>query len=168
MKTILKEPNLYDLLYEDVVEDIQVYLNLTKEYNKIVEYGAGTGRITIPLAKSGKTVYAIDNEELMLSKLKNNLENTNVDVAKNVNIINANMIDYKHFEMAECVIMPLTVFNYILTNEEQNRCLKNISESLKYGGKLVLELLTKNTFREINESEEYKYIKSICLEKRLL
>ena len=150
MKTILKEPNLYDLLYEDVVEDIQVYLNLTKEYNKIIEYGAGTGRVTIPLVKDGKFVYAIDNEQLMLNKLDENLKNNNIDVSKSVNIINANMIDYKHFEMAECIIMPLTVFNYILTDEEQNRCLKNISDSLKSGWKLVLELLTKNTFNEIN------------------
>ena len=52
MKTILKKPELYNLLYQDVKEDISLYKTLLKNYDTILEYGAG--RITIPLALKGK------------------------------------------------------------------------------------------------------------------
>ena len=54
MQTILKKPELYNLLYQDVKEDISLYKTLLKSYDTIVEYGAGTGRITIPLAMEVK------------------------------------------------------------------------------------------------------------------
>lgn len=164
METIVKEPNLYDLLYKDVTEDIKLYSNLTKNYSEIIEYGAGTGRITIPLALDGKTVYAIDNEQKMLDKLKENMDNSVINYKNNIKIINSDMKKYKHYKPAECIIMPLTVFNYLLTDEEQKECINNISASLKSGGKLVMELLTMKTFQEINTSEEYQFIKKIEIE----
>ena len=38
LQTILKKPELYDLLYQDVKEDISLYKTLLKDYNEIVEY----------------------------------------------------------------------------------------------------------------------------------
>jgi len=66
---IVKEPELYDLLYEDVNADIPLYIELKEKYKKIVEFGAGTGRITIPLAANNKIIFAIDNEGRMLKRL---------------------------------------------------------------------------------------------------
>ena len=36
MKQIVDKPDLYDLLYEDVTEDIYMYLNLLKEQKDIL------------------------------------------------------------------------------------------------------------------------------------
>ena len=69
MKTIVNKPNLYDLLYNDVVEDIHMYIKLLQSTKRILEFGAGTGRVTIPLAKEGHQVEAVDLSKEMLSQL---------------------------------------------------------------------------------------------------
>ena len=66
MEIIVKKPNLYDSLYQDVTEDIPMYLKLLDGYKNILEFGAGTGRITIPLAEAGHNVDAVDIEANML------------------------------------------------------------------------------------------------------
>lgn len=164
---IVKEPELYDLLYEDVNADIPLYLKLTEKYNKIVEFGAGTGRITIPLAINNKIIYAIDNEERMLKRLIDNAVKTNNSkVIDNIITINQDMINYKPVEKVECVIMPLTVFNYLIEDSEQEACLQNIyNDVLKSGGKLIFELLTQKTFKELdNKNDDYCFIKNIKID----
>ena len=160
LQTILKKPELYDLLYQDVKEDISLYKTLLKDYNEIVEYGAGTGRITIPLATEGKRIIAIDNEENMLKKLKKKIQKLNLE--KKIQVVNADMITYNQNKESNCVIMPLTVFNYIIDEEKQNECLSNIHKYLSKEGILIIELLTKETFKEIENDKygaEFKYIK---------
>ena len=129
MQTILKKPELYNLLYQDVKEDISLYKILLKSYDTIVEYGAGTGRITIPLAMEGKKIKAIDNEINMLENLHEQILKLNLE--KQVQIINANMITYTQKELVDSVIMPLTVFNYIMDEKEQDECLFNVHKYLK-------------------------------------
>lgn len=161
---IVKEPQLYDLLYKDLYEDIPIYLKLTEKYNEIVEFGAGTGRVTIPLALRGKTIFAIDNEEKMLRRLKDNLITTNNrELIKNIILIHHDMISYKPLEKVKCVIMPLTVFNYLIDDNTQNACLQNIYNNvLISGGKLIFELLTKKTFMELDSQDNnYCFIKNI-------
>ena len=162
MQTILKKPELYNLLYQDVKEDISLYKTLLKNYDTIVEYGAGTGRITIPLAMEGKKIKAIDNEINMLENLHEQILKLNLE--KQVQIINANMITYTQKELVDSVIMPLTVFNYIMDEKEQDECLFNVHKYLKDDGVLILELLTKKTFLELESdksNDKYKYIKKI-------
>lgn len=77
-------------------------------------------------------------------------------------IVNADMITYNQNKESNCVIMPLTVFNYIIDEEKQNECLSNIHKYLSKEGILIIELLTKETFKEIENDKygaEFKYIK---------
>lgn len=162
MKTILEKPKLYNLLYQDVKEDINLYRTLLKDYNEIVEYGAGTGRITIPLAMEGKKIIAIDNEINMLMELQTKIKELNLE--KQVKIVNADMITYTQDKKVNCVIMPLTVFNYIIDEEKQDECLANIHKYLNKNGILIIELLTKKTFQELERNksdDEFKYIKRL-------
>lgn len=163
METILNKPALYNLLYKDVKEDIELYNILTKGYDEIVEYGAGTGRVTIPLAMQGKKIIAIDNEKKMLNDLKNKIKKLHLE--KNIRIVNANMITYTQDEKERCVIMPLTVFNYIIQDEDQQICLSNISKYLENGGILIIELLTKKTFMELHNNKygtkNFEFIKKL-------
>lgn len=161
METILKKPSLYNLLYKDVTEDINLYKVLLKNYKEIVEYGAGTGRITIPIAQEGKKVIAIDNESNMLDDLKFKVKEMGLE--KNIIPIKADMITYVCDKKEKCVIMPLTVFNYILDDKEQEECLKNIGKYLERDGTLIIELLTKKTFLDLTENSEsnLEYIKKI-------
>jgi SAM-dependent methyltransferase len=147
METIITRPDLYDLLYGDVTEDIELYLKLTEKYEKILEYGAGTGRITIPLINAGHRLVALDLEDVMLEKLKNKIIN-NPKLINNIEIVHADMATYCSNEKFDCIIIPLTSFNYLTTLNQQKNCIENISNNLKENGIVILELLSPNTFLE--------------------
>lgn len=162
MQTILKKPELYNLLYQDVTADINLYKVLLKDYAEVVEYGAGTGRITIPLAMEGKKIIAIDNEVNMLMDMKKKINE--IGLEEKVKIINSDMITYTQEKKEDCVIMPLTVFNYIIDDKKQDECLHNVYKYLNKGGIVIIELLTKKTFEELENDKynnEFKYVKRL-------
>jgi len=83
----------YTLLYLERL-DIEFYLQLAEVTDgAILELGCGTGRILIPLAKTGYNVTGMDNSESMLAvcrgriaeeteKLSRKFRNSSVDLAE--------------------------------------------------------------------------------------
>ncbi|MEO6866765.1 MAG: class I SAM-dependent methyltransferase [Gaiellales bacterium] len=69
---------LYDVWCAEVVEDLPFYLSLAsalaremgRETLDIVELGAGSGRVTVPLAAAGHRVTAIDASPAQLDRLR--------------------------------------------------------------------------------------------------
>ena len=160
MKQITDRPNLYDLLYCEVTEDIRMYIELLKNAKSILELGAGTGRITIPLAKEGHYIEAVDLSKDMLTKLKK-IISTDKNIQSNIHPVLNNMCGYQSEKQFDAIIIPLTSFNYLMTDKEQYQCLLTIKNNLKEEGFAVIELLSKNTFLDTNQSEDFTYIKRI-------
>jgi SAM-dependent methyltransferase len=77
---------LYDAWCAEVVEDVSFYVGLAdalasdlgRERIDIVELGAGSGRITIPLAHAGHRVTAIDVSPAQLARLRERVEHASV------------------------------------------------------------------------------------------
>lgn len=164
METIVKRPDLYDLLYKGFDEDVPMYIEMTKEMPYVIEYGAGTGRITIPLAEAGKDVIAVDNENKMLGKLKEKLDKLSSEVRERITFVQDDMVTYIHKD-APCIMIPFSTFNYLLSKEEQERCISSISTSLKPGGQLIMELITMETFPEVLKTNETIFIKKIEMDE---
>ena len=163
MKKIVDKPDLYDLLYNDVTEDIQMYIDLLKEQKNILEFGAGTGRITIPLAKKEHYIDAVDLSNNMLNKLKNKIENDDY-LKEHIKPILGNMCSYNSDKKYDVILIPLTSFNYLLTDNEQEQCLLSVKNNLLDGGFAIIELLSKNTFFDTNQSEDFVFIKRISID----
>ena len=164
MESIVKKPNLYDLLYQDVMEDISMYIKLLKGCQNILEFGAGTGRITIPLAENGYNVDAVDIEPDMLEVLSDKIVK-DANLNKKIKVILGNMCGYESGKQYDAVIIPLTSFNYLLTEEEQLDCLKSVKNNLKDNGYAIIELLSKNTYKDVSSDDKYCYVKNINLGK---
>lgn len=160
MKTIVENPNLYDLLYADLSEDVEMYRKILKDSKSILEFGAGTGRVTIPLALDNHFVEAVDLSKDMLKILKQNIA-TSENLSKNVNLVLANMCNYNSKKKFDAIIVSLTSFNYLLTQKEQIECLTSIKNNLKDNGFAIVELLSENTFLDTNENDDYKFIKRL-------
>ena len=133
MKIITDKPDLYDLLYNDVTEDIAMYIELLKNYKTILEFGCGTGRITLPLATNNHYIEAVELSAQMLNKLKSKINNDK-KLVNHINPILANMCNYKSTQKFDSIIIPLTSFNYLLTEGEQRECINSIEYNLKDNG----------------------------------
>ncbi len=165
MNTIVKEPNLYDLLYADVTEDINLYLCIAKKYDDILEFGAGTGRVTIPLAEDGHNIVAVDIEQAMLDKLQEKI-NSNDYLKSKIRIVKGDMCNYSDKKKYNCIFIPLTSFNYLLTREEQLSCLKTLQTNLSEDGIAIIELLSEKTFSDTNSQEKLTFIKKIHVDDK--
>ena len=160
MKAIVDKPDLYDLLYQDVKEDIKMYIKLLKDKRNILEFGAGTGRVTIPLSLDNHFIEAVDLSKDMLNKLKTKIE-TDKYLKSHIKPVLGNMCNYKTEIKFDAVIIPLTSFNYLLNEEDQQKCLNNVRDSLLEDGCAIVELLSKKTFLDTNKSDELSFIKRI-------
>ncbi len=68
-----EDPELYDFEYRDHRHDVAWYRGLARDRGprqRIVELGAGTGRISLPLCHDGHSVVAVDRMPTMLDHLR--------------------------------------------------------------------------------------------------
>lgn len=66
-------PGVYDLLFDDRSDDVRFYVGLCRGHGRVLEYGAGTGRVTVPVARAGCSVVAVEREPAMLDGLRERL-----------------------------------------------------------------------------------------------
>ena len=143
----------YDVVYEACFGDTFAWLtNATlntirttvTEGARIIDFGAGTGRLAIPLAREGFRVHAVEASAPMLAQL----------VAKSSRCTTPDAITTEHrdiqshagrgdFDVALCVF---TVLIYITTASELRAALKAISDTLRPGGLLLIDLPDPSVF----------------------
>nr|AGS51546.1 methyltransferase [uncultured bacterium contig00004] len=116
------------------------HISLAEEYGKdgILDIACGTGALTIPLAKAGYDITALDLSALMIEEMKKKLQKENL----HVDVFTANMSDFNINRRFSLAIIARTGFMYLLTAKEQKQALLNIREHLTDGG-----VLTLNTFQ---------------------
>jgi len=128
---------LYDFFQHGVENDIKFYLDYFKNFEgKILEIGAGTGRITIPLLKQGLDVMALDIAPKMLEILKEKAKKENIE-AKTI------IADMKNFRLKnkfEAIIITFRTFQHMYSINDQLKALKNIKKHLMPNGILIFDV----------------------------
>lgn len=101
---------------------------------KILDFGAGTGRISIPLAKDGYEVTAIDCSSQMLQELKRKANHLNLNIITHQSLTDVISQDF------DISIAIFTVLAYIKTESELKAVFENIFNLLKPEGLFMLDL----------------------------
>ena len=80
---------LYDYEYRRRRADVTFYRELAtaRRADRILELGAGSGRVTIPLARDGHHVTALDQSRAMLAKLRGRIEALPRAAAERVRVV---------------------------------------------------------------------------------
>jgi SAM-dependent methyltransferase len=134
------DPYLYDLEYEVRREDIAFYLEKCRYYEKkkpglnILELGCGTGRVTIPLAKEGFNIVALDSDKKMLALAREKIENENKKkhpTKLKVDLVEA---DFRNFDLGkkfDIAIMPFNSLQHLHGVEDIKSFFDNLRKHLK-------------------------------------
>jgi len=110
----------------------------------VLDLGAGTGRITIPLAKQGYELFPVEISTEMSSVLTMNLiENQLKSYAQNNSIAGFKYEGLKA-DMAVCVF---TVLIYITSKEEMVKSIQNVAAHLKPGGLFFFDIASQQVFQ---------------------
>ncbi|MEJ3653694.1 class I SAM-dependent methyltransferase [Actinomycetes bacterium KLBMP 9759] len=134
----------YDDFHEGVVDSAATVAGLhalAGERSSVLEYGAGTGRIAIPLAQLGHAVTAVEISEEMLEVLARKVGSANVEAVRG---------DMTTVELGRDFDMAFVAFNSIFalsTQQDQVRLFRNAAKHLRPGGAFALETVVVETPR---------------------
>lgn len=140
--TVTDNPDLYDQYHDNYIEDLPFYLNACKGREDILECGAGTGRLSIPLAQAGHEITALDNSKSMLKTLKQKIKGESSLVADNIKVVLGDMVNFEFERKFSCIIVPFMTFNYLPTTEAQIGAFNSFAKHLRPGGLLIIDAMS--------------------------
>ena len=137
----------YDAAYsvkEDLV-DRDFYLNLANEYGgSVLEFGCGTGRITLPLARQGVDVTGMDASHSMLEVLRAKLAKEPAGVRRRTRVVEGDFRTHYLGDQFSLVIIPFRPMQHMYTTEDQLAALQNAGRHLADGGILAFDVFNPN------------------------
>jgi SAM-dependent methyltransferase len=132
---------IYDRWCAEVVEDVAFYVaRCAGARGPVIEIGAGTGRITVPVALAGHEVVAIDRSAPMLEHLA--VAARAAGVAGRVRTVVADIRALPHLPGTDRVIAPFRVLLHLATDEERQAFLGAVAAVLVPGGMLAFDVFS--------------------------
>ena len=141
---------VYDTAYEQVFGSIYETLTVStiaavqKKYAPpaaLVDFGAGTGRLAIPLASQGYVVTAVEPCNEMLGELRRR------DPEGRVRAIASSMQDFQNDQTFDVALCVFTVLLYLLDEASLRASFRSAADCLKTDGLLLLDIPSCQVFR---------------------
>jgi SAM-dependent methyltransferase len=130
--------NLYERQYANYRDDIAFYGRLAERLgaDRVLELGAGAGRVTVPLARRGLEMTALELSPAMLERGQAFAARENVSI----NWIQSDMRDFDLGRTFPLVIAPFNALMHLYTLPDQDRALERITAHLEPGGAFAFDL----------------------------
>lgn len=123
----------YDLDFGPLTDDVEMLLELTAPGQRVLELGAGSGRLAVPLAQSGCEVTAVDSSDAMLSIGAGRMQQSGVRVVR------ADMRCLDLAEQFDLVLFGLSTFQHLLRRQDQLAALGTARRHLADGGRVLID-----------------------------
>lgn len=139
--------DVYDRMYPhtDTPQTVEFLSGLAGDGGRVVELGAGTGRISVPLAEKGLRVQAVEASEQMLARLRTR------DTGGLVKTVCADFAEFVPDEEVDlCFVVCNTLF-MLPEPEQQIDALRRVAESLAPGGTLVVEVYEPSAYHSMTK-----------------
>jgi SAM-dependent methyltransferase len=131
------------------VEEIDKIIDLTHcGSGAVLDLCCGPGRHSIPLAKRGFEVTAVDRTRFLLDRAREYADAQQVDVE----FVEEDMRRFIRPEAFDLALSMLTSFGYFDDPAENQQVLENIHSSLRPGGVFVLDTMGKEIIARIFEA----------------
>lgn len=131
-----KAAHLYDIF--DTKENIEFFYHYASESGEILDIGAGTGRIAIPLAERGAKVVCIEPSPAMRTQFEKKLS-AHPDISKNIELVPGDAMSFNLNRTFPAAFLSGT-FDHFLDDGERLTSLKNIGKHLRPNGKLIFDI----------------------------
>ena len=112
---------------------------------KILEVGAGTGRLFINALNQGADIYGIDISQSMIDVL---LKKLHQDQHNRISL--QNIIDFDFDFQFDLIIAPFRVIMHLLEKDEQIRAINNVYNHLNANGRFIFDAFVPDLNQLIN------------------
>ncbi|MDE2966315.1 MAG: class I SAM-dependent methyltransferase [Chloroflexota bacterium] len=123
----------YDLDFGPLTDDVEMLQGLAVAGQRVLELGAGSGRIAAPLAQMGCEVTAVDSSEAMLAVGEPRLKQAGV------NVVSADMRCLHLGAEFDLLVIGLSTFQHLLRRQDQLATLGAARRHLDAGGRLLID-----------------------------
>lgn len=153
---------VYDSIYAYVREDIPFYVReAAQSGGPVLELGCGTGRVTLPIARSGVDVVGLDNSEGMLEQARGKARLLE-DGHGGIDLRSGDMRDFSLGRTFPLVIIPFRGFLALLSVEDQVRCLAGIREHLEPGGRLIFNVFAPDPQMLVEDEDAAFHLRDVA------
>lgn len=134
-----EQPRYYDHVYGKRTADVAYYVTLAKKYGgPVLEYGVGSGRIALAVARSGIDVVGIDHSAAMLRHLRSKLEGER-SLAERVRTRQGDMRRVELPQQFPLVIAPFNTVLHLYTHADVARFFERVKAHLAQAGRFVFD-----------------------------
>lgn len=138
-------------LYEGMTRCTLAEVNrLAPTVGTILDLGAGSGRMVIPLASSGHRVVAVEQSGPMLEALRMRLSSLSPGPAERVDVRQASMSELEPVGIVDVVLCVFTVISYCLTEAELGRTFTVAAAALDNAGAFLLDVPDRDVFSSMD------------------
>jgi SAM-dependent methyltransferase len=127
--------NSYGPYYKSFTDQTIAIIHGVLKSGAILDFGAGTGRLTLPLTEKGYTVHSADPSTPMLDVLV-----TKMNASGRTPSTYVCPIDGYNGPKGDLALAAFTVMNYITAETIMENSIRNISEHLNSGGYFFFDL----------------------------
>jgi SAM-dependent methyltransferase len=150
MEAIYERPRDYDLEHEGDDEDVAFYLRLLEHWQprRVIELAAGSGRVTIPLARAaaarGTQIVGLEREGRMLEEASRKSVELDDEARGCLTFLTGDMRAWRAEQPFDLVIAPCSSLSHLLTLDDQVAAWRCAWEGLAGGGRFVVDLTMPN------------------------
>jgi SAM-dependent methyltransferase len=130
---------LYDCVYADR-DDLAFWTAVAPDEGPILEVACGTGRVLIPLARSGHEITGLDLSPQMLERCRRKLAAEPDEVRSRVTLVQTDMTSFDLGRRFALVTLPFRGFQHLTSVGQQMSCLSRCRAHLRPGARLVIDL----------------------------
>jgi SAM-dependent methyltransferase len=106
----------------------------------VLDLGAATGRIAIPLARDGAEVWALDRSPAMLAELERRLAGEPAPVRERVHPVRADMAGFRLGRRFRLVAIAMNTLQALTDPGARRSCLLSVREHLHDDGELIFDV----------------------------
>jgi SAM-dependent methyltransferase len=131
----------YTSTYARRIDDVVFYATLAKRSGgPVLEYGAGNGRIALPIAREGVEVVGVDHSAPMLRDLRARLAKEPPEVRRRVKVVRGDMRRVRLGRRFPLVVCTFNTALHLYTRDDVEQFLARVREHLAPGGRFVVDL----------------------------
>jgi SAM-dependent methyltransferase len=135
------DPAYYTANYAGRIEDVAFYVALAQRAGgPVLEYGAGNGRIALPIARHGVEVVGVDWSAPMIDHLRGRLRREPVEVRRRVRLVRGDMRSVRLRRRFPLVLCTFNTALHLFTRDDVERFLARVRDHLAPGGRFVVDL----------------------------
>jgi SAM-dependent methyltransferase len=150
MEAIYERPRDYDLEHEGDDEDVAFYVHLLTRWKprRVMELAAGSGRVTIPLARAAASsaieIVGLEREGPMLDEAIRKRDGLDEKARSCLSFEQGDMRAWRASRPFDLIVAPCSSLSHLLTLDDQIAAWRCAWDSLADGGRFVVDLTMPN------------------------